>query len=115
MRKTASEDIRNLESRIAKLEKQSRNEALARLELMADGSYAFRESGTVYYYTLREIKKAIKDWNLTEVLSERSSDEIKLIPSDHGESRGYDSIGLYLSKENIVKRFVINLGINVNK
>ena len=116
MRRTASEIINSLESRIAKLEKQSSPKVYGRLELMTEEQVDANTDGEIRRLSgVREIKKAINDYNLTEVLSERFTDEIKLIPSDYGESQGYEAVALYLSKENIVNHFFIKLGVNVNK
>ncbi len=114
MRRSASEVIRDLEMRIARLEKQSSPKVRGTLVLVTEDYEADRfPEETIPVSGVREIRKAIKDYDLTEASHEPYSDTISLIPSDRGESQGYDSIKLVLSKENIAMQFMNRLGIKV--
>ncbi len=114
MRRSATEVIRDLEQRIARLEKQSSPKVRGRLVLITEDHEADRfPTQTIHVSGVREIRKAIKDYDLTEASHEPYSDDIRLIPSDDGESQGYERIELVLSKENIAMQFMNRLGIKV--
>jgi len=114
MRRSDSEIIRNLEMKIARLEKQSSPKVHGRLVLVTEDYEADRfPTQTIPVSGVREIKKAIKEYDLTEASHESYSDSISLTPSDRGESQGYESIELVLSKENIAMQFMDRLGIEV--
>ena len=114
MRRTASEIISDLEGRIARLEKQSSVKVGGHLTLITEDEQGDFHREEKYISGIRELRKAIQEYHLTRAYTERySSDEITLVPSDNGESQGYEQIELVLSKENIARQFMDRLGIKL--
>ena len=111
MRRTASSVLRDLEIRIAQLEKESGSSQLtATLHLT---SYDENDDPIIEKRILkgiREISQAIKDYNLTNVVSiyRFKIDSITLRPPSFEEEErlGYKHISLEIQAFSIVKKFV---------
>tara|TARA_A100001388_G_scaffold272336_1_gene252483 strand:+ start:775 stop:1125 length:351 start_codon:yes stop_codon:yes gene_type:complete len=114
MRRSASEIISDLETRVARLEKQSRAKVSGHLTLVTEDDQGDFHREEKYISGIRELRKAIQEYDLTRAYTERyGSDEITLSPSDGGESQGYEHINLVLSKEDIARQFMDRLGIKL--
>lgn len=115
MRRSASEVVRNLESRIARLEKQSSVKIGGHLTLITEDEQGDFHTEEKYISGIREIRKTMQEYELTRAYHEKfRSDEITLIPSEHStEEQGYERIELVLSKENIARQFMDKLGIKL--
>ena len=117
MRRSASEVIRELENRIAHLEKQSRAKVGGLLTLITEDDEGNWHREEKRISGIREIRKTMQEYHLTYAYHEKfRSDEITLIPVDHmTEEQGYEKIELVLSKEGIVRQFMDRLGVKVQE
>ena len=114
MRRTASEVLRSLEMRVATLEKQSASKVGGVLTITTENFEGDVSHEHIRLSGIREIQKAVREHNLTRVLSEPyRDDEILLVGEE--EMIGTDEVRktLKLAKESIASNFVAKLGLRM--